>query len=392
MPLKHSAPSVFLLGAEETPALAILWSLARCGVPVTVGSHRRLCAGFFSRYPVRRVLLPDPLRSPDEFIERVLTEVRQRSHVVTLGCGEQTTYLLAKHRQSLDPYTRVPLVDLETFMECRDKSRTMKAAARCGVPIPRTWFPEETGIDEVAGDATYPAVLKPCVSDGARGISFVHTPETLRQAHAVTRARYGPCIVQELIPHGGTQYKAELLLDRRQNVRLWGTYAKLRYYPPTGGSSTLNRTVRRRDLLEQASTLLTHLGWWGMADCDFIVDPRDGVARLMEINPRFTRTIRVLVEAGLDFPYALYRLALGEDPGMTCEQEEDVYLRYLPADVVWFLRSSDRLRARPSFFKFLGRRLHYEEWSARDPLTGVGFWLSLLLDLLDPELRRERLR
>ncbi len=171
-----------------------------------------------------------------------------------------------------------------------------------------------------------------------------------------------------------------------------GAYAKLRYYPPTGGSSTLNRTVRRSDLLEYGEKLLTHLGWWGMGDCDFILDPRDDVAKLMEVNPRFTRTIRVLVEAGLDYPYELYRLALGEQPRKVNEYEPDVYLRYLPADLVWFLRSPDRWRASPSFFRFIARRLRYEEWSLADPLTGVGFWLSLLIDMLKPEERRKRLR
>ena len=65
---------------------------------------------------------------------------------------------------------------------------------------------------------------------------------------------------------------------------------------------------------------------------------------------------------------------------------------YLPADAVWFLKSEDRFRARPSFFRFFGSRLHYEEWSLGDPLTGVGFWGSLLIDMLNPAARKHRLR
>jgi hypothetical protein len=112
----------------------------------------------------------------------------------------------------------------------------------------------------------------------------------------------------------------------------------------------------------------------------------------MEVNPRFTRTIRVLVEAGLDYPYELYRLALGREPGGQREYRENVFLRYLPADLAWFLRSPGRFRARPSFFRFISKDLHYEEWSLRDPLTGVGFWGSLLLDMIDSSARRSRLR
>jgi predicted ATP-grasp superfamily ATP-dependent carboligase len=389
---RFDRPGALILGVEETPALPIIWSLARQGVPLTVGSSRRICAGMLSRFPARRCVYPDPTQNPDRFIEWLIGRVRTGDHPVTMGCGEQVTYLLSKHKPDLAPYTSIPVADLGTFIKCRDKSLTMKAAAACGVPTPVTWFPEDMGIDGVSARATYPAVVKPCVSDGARGISFVHSADELRRVYVKTREQYGPCIIQEFVPHEGMQYKAELLLDRSSAVKLWGAYAKLRYYPPSGGSSTLNRTVFRKDVLEQGAKLLTYLRWYGMGDCDFILDPRDGVAKLMEVNPRFTRTIRVLVEAGIDYPYELYRLALGLEPREVRDYRTDVFLRYLPADLVWFLRSKERFRARPSFFRFLSKDLHYEEWSLRDPLTGVGFWCSLLLDMLDPAARRSRLR
>ncbi len=385
-------PGVLLLGVEESPSLPIIWSLARRSVPVTVASHRRICAGMLSRFPERRRIYPDPVKRSDRFVEWLIAEVRKGEYPVTMACGEQATYLLSKHKPDLAPHTSIPIVDLDVFMACRDKSRTMKAAAECGVPTPLTWYPEDGGIESVAAGATYPAVLKPCVSDGARGISFARSPDELRRLYPLTREQYGPCIVQEFIPHEGTQYKAELLLDRSSRVQLRGAYAKLRFYPPTGGSSTLNQTMYRPDIVEQAAKILRHLRWYGMGDCDFIVDPRDRVVKLMEINPRFTRTIRVLVEAGLDFPYELYRLALGEVPRESSDYRPNVFLRYLPADLVWFLRSGDRFRTRPSFFRFIARDLFYEEWLLRDPLTGVGFWIALLLDMVDPLKRRGRLR
>ncbi|MBI4241867.1 MAG: ATP-grasp domain-containing protein [Candidatus Rokubacteria bacterium] len=390
--MRPDRPGVLLLGVEETPALAIIWSLAKQGVPLTVGSSRRICAGMLSRFPIRRLLYPDPASSPDRFLEWLVATLRSGEYPVTMACGEQATYLLSKHKPALAPHTSIPIVEIDTFIKCRDKSLTMKAAAACGVPTPVTWFPEDIGIDGVAARATYPAVVKPCVSDGARGISFVHSPDELCRVHMRTREQYGPCIVQEFVPHQGMQYKAEFLLDRAGVVRLGGAYAKLRYYPPTGGSSTLNRTVLRKDVLEMGARLLTYLRWYGMGDCDFILDPRDGVTKLMEVNPRFTRTIRVLVEAGIDYPFELYRLALGHEPRDRREYRENVFLRYLPADLIWFLRSPERFRARPSFFRFISKDLHYEEWSLRDPLAGVGFWGSLLLDMLDPAARRNRLR
>ena len=73
----------------------------------------------------------------------------------------------------------------------------------------------------------------------------------------------------------GMQYKAEILLDADTKILAGGVYDKPRFYPPTGGSSTLNSTVDRPDILDLGSRFLQGIGWYGMGDCDFILDPRD---------------------------------------------------------------------------------------------------------------------
>ncbi len=388
--LYHNQKPVLLLGAEDTPALPVVWSLTKRNIPITVGSPRKISASGFSRYPVEKCVYPDPAAHTEDFVQWVLQKIQSGNFPVTMGCGEHITFLLSKNKNLFAPYTSIPVVDFETFLLCRNKALTMKTAVTCGVPIPATWFPEEDGIEKVAADAAYPAILKPCFSHGAIGISAVDTPDELISVYNNTRALYGPCIVQEFIPHDGKQYKAELLLDKTHKVKMWGSYAKLRFYPPTGGSSTLNQTVYRKDILDYSENILSHMKWWGMGDCDFIIDPRDGIAKLMEINPRITRTIRILVDAGLDFPYALYRLALGLELHESKHFATDIFLRYLPADIAWFIRSKKRFRAEPSFFRFFAKNLHYEEWSWHDPLTGLGLWLLLLKDMIDPQQRKKR--
>lgn len=90
---------------------------------------------------------------------------------MTLVCGETATWLLAGARERLGLHTRLPLVDAARFWLCRDMAQTMKAAARLGVPIPKTYYPEDDGIEAVLCQIpAYPVVLKPCVSNGARGL------------------------------------------------------------------------------------------------------------------------------------------------------------------------------------------------------------------------------
>lgn len=386
-----SAGRALLIGAEENPALPVLASLARAGVEVDAASPRRLSVGFFSRYARRRHLIPDPADEP-AWLARLVPLAAAGRYDVILATGEEHTHLLAKHRARFTPFARVPLPDLPLFTTCRDKSRTMRAAARLGVPTPRTFDPESDSIESIGRAVGFPVVVKPNVSDGARGISYPRTPDELARALAATRAAYGECHVQEYIPHGGVQYKAEVLMDTTGVVRAWCVYSKIRYYPPSGGSSTLNRTVDRPDILETAARMLRGIGWHGMGDCDFIEDPRDGVPKLMEINPRFTRSIKICVRAGVDFPRLLYDLALDRPAAPVPAYRVGQMMRYLPADIAWFLRSPDRWRARPGFFRTFVACPTEEIFALADPGPFLAYLLASGLDLLHPARRRFRLR
>jgi len=380
--------TVLVVGAEENPVLPILESLSRAGLDVSVASHRRMCLGFFSRYAKGRFLYPSPYARREEFLEALLGIVKANHFDVTLVIGDQTTDLLAEHKNSFLPYTRIPLVDLDRFQLCRDKSQTMKIAESLRVPIPKTYYPDTCGIEELSRSVQYPVVLKPNCSDGARGISYPKTPEELIALYYTTVQTYGACHVQEYIPQTGMQYKAEFVLDYSGAVQGWCVYNKIRYFPVTGGSSTLNSTVQRPDILEKGYKILKEMKWYGMADCDFIEDPRDGVVKLMEINPRFTRSIKICVKAGVDFPLQLYKLAMGEPMSPMLDYSVGLYQRYLPGDILWFLRSPQRFRSNPSFFKFMGENMTDEIFSLTDPLPSLGYLLSKGSNLISKNERQ----
>jgi predicted ATP-grasp superfamily ATP-dependent carboligase len=379
---------VLVVGAEENPSLPIIESLSTKGIEVHVASHKRVCVGFFSKYARRRFLYPSPYADERGFIDSLSDYVRKQAFDVTLVTGDRATDLLVRNKDLFMPHTSLPLVDLERYINCRDKIKTMKAAQRAGVPTPKTYDPQEESIGQLAGRLTYPVVLKPNTSDAARGICYPRSAQELIRLYDKTVATHGPCHIQEYISHTGMQYKAELLLDEKSEVKAWCVYDKLRYYPPTGGSSTLNSTVDRRDILESAAKVLQELRWYGMADCDFIEDPRDGTPKLMEINPRFTRSIKICVLAGVDFPYLLYKLALGEPISSVLSYRVGIYLRYFPVDVMWFLKSKDRFRSRPSFFWMPGKDSTDEIFSLRDPGPTLAYFVAKAFSTFDPKQQR----
>lgn len=383
---------VLVLGGEENPSLPVLKSLGSKNVILTVASHDPWAPGLFSRYTAVRLKSPNPWISENRYIEWVINTCRTGGFDLVIPLGEKTSLWVAKHKSEISPYTTVPFPDYEIYMICRDKALTMKAAEKIGVPVPRTYYPEEKTLEEISKSISYPAVVKPRISYGARGIYYPRNYEELKQCYALAVESCGPCIVQEYIPQDGMQYKVELFIDHDRQVKIIGVYDKPRYYPPEGGSSTLNRTVHNPVLCSEAKKMMQGVNWYGIADCDFIEDPRDGRYKLMEVNPRFTRSIRILVEAGLDYPAALLQSAQGKPVAFSNQYQIGLHMRYLLPDIMTFIKSKNRLQMEPNFFQFLGKNLIYEMLSPHDPKPGFFYLCSQLRKLLKSESRSKMIK
>jgi ATP-grasp in the biosynthetic pathway with Ter operon len=89
------------------------------------------------------------------------------------------------------------------------------------------------------------------------------------------------------------------------------TYHNLRSYPAKSGTGVLRETVKAPTIEAIGTELLTRLRWHGVAEIDFRwTGKEDDPAWLIEVNPRFWGGMPQAVEAGWDYPYLLYRLAL----------------------------------------------------------------------------------
>jgi predicted ATP-grasp superfamily ATP-dependent carboligase len=383
-------PACLILDAEMQCALPVIEALRRRGFHVTAASHKRVNMGFFSRYPNRRALYPAPKNFRRAFVERIIELAREHRYDFILPTDDISSEILTEERERVEKHACLPIPTYETFMKARDKSKTIKIALENRLPCPQTFFPADENIEEIAHKVSYPALVKANVSSGARGILVVHKRGELKKTYEEVKAAYGECHVQEFIPKGGLQYKADLFIDDRQELKGGMVYSKLRYFPVNGGSSVVNRTVHYPQLIDIAYQLLKAMNWRGFADFDFITDPRDGIPKIMEINPRIPACFRITLAAGIDFASMIARLAMGQTIPKVEGYKRDVYLRYFPLDVLWFIKSPDRFRAEPSFFKFFGRNLSDQIISLRDPGPIVGFCLENFISLFDWEARKIR--
>lgn len=244
-----------------------------------------------------------------------------------------------------------------------DKLRLMDLCEKHGFPHPRTL--EGASISETtARTLACPVLVKPNHSVGSRGIIKVSRPDALAQTVADVTARYGECHVQEFIG-GGKPYFNVMVYRNASGVCLNHAVLEIiRYYPLQGGSSSMCRTVENTALMSLCMRVLEAIGYVGFADFD-ILQTENGEPRIIEINPRVPASLRGAAISGVNFPALIAADALGMPP-KNYEYRPGKTLRYLGLDLMWFISSPQRFSATPSWFKFWGKDIYYQEGGMKD--------------------------
>ena len=376
---------VLVTNAEAKSALAVVWALAKRGVEVHVGAETRIAVAWWSRFVTHRHLLPSSLKHPQAFVDELANLQRKWKFDVILPVAEDDiAALLACDSESIAALPMaLPL--RQAFETAKDKSRMMKVALKAGVPTPATYFPDEETLESIRDRAKYPLLIKPNISNGARGITRIDSKEKLCGVYKEIVAKWGPSHLQELIPEGGGQFKADIIVDRKGETLGLFVCKKLRFYPVEGGSSTLITSLRHAGIERAVPKLTTALGWYGFADFDFIVDPRDGIAKLMECNPRFPESLVINVFAGMDFPWLLCQLALTGTADPIKNYTVGIFARFVVGDIMWFLFSKERWSAEPGFFRFFGKDVKYYVEQANDPGPAICSLVEAFMTILSPK-------
>ena len=381
---------VFITDGHWRKSLAAVRALGKKGIKVTVGESTRLATAAFSRYCHQAVVYPSPLFRPAEFVDFLHNKLSRRSYQMLLPMEDETMELVSKHHSEFSSLTYVPVVSFDKLDFARRKDKVLQLAEKEGIPIPKTWFIEDiTQLNEMKGTLPYPVVIKPKISSGAVGITYPRNPGELMSQYLSVHRRFPYPMIQELIPREGPGYGASFLLDERGQVKASFVHKRLREYPITGGASTLRESARYDDIRDMALTLLKKLDWFGVAMVEFKLDPRDGIPKLMEINPRFWGSLHLAVEAGVNFPYLLYRMSRGEKFKPVEQYEIGKQCRWmLPGDILHFIKNPRRASLMPEYFHFWNKNTAYDILSLKDPLPVLGRILTPLTFMYDRDMKQ----
>lgn len=376
--------SVLLIEGRARQVLPMSKSLRDLGCEVTTYNGSKLDPGYASKYPHRKLLAYCDAHDSERSYQAIMAELQKYHYDLVIPMNDDVAIVLAKHKHELEQFTTIHVNDWAIFQMASDKQKTMMACMKNLLPCPLTFESKEAFI-KVKDSVKYPMVVKPRTGCAAVGFHVANDEKDLLEYYAKAEKKYGLCLIQEYIPQDGLQYKAELFIDRNGEMKGACVFAKVRWYPIEGGSSTLNETVERPDIVADCKRLLEAIGWRGYADIDLIEDTRDGKVRIMEINPRITGSVKICFEAGVNFSKLIVEDYLKQDVQPQFDVRH-VYLRYMHTDILWFLKSPNRWNCKPSWFSFKNTTDQIFSWA--DPWVFFAFTLQGFSKLLKDKRKR----
>ncbi|MCL5019792.1 MAG: ATP-grasp domain-containing protein, partial [Patescibacteria group bacterium] len=148
---------------------------------------------------------------------------------------------------------------------------------------------------------------------------------------------------------------------------------------PCPGHAVFNESLR-----QSAIRLVESLGWRGVCQVEFKVDERDGIPKLMEINPRFWGSTQLGISSGIDFPWMLFEAVVKGDCKKVVGYRTDKLVRWLiPGELLHLAARKSTKGLWPDFFRFFDKDTVYYIFDVRDIKPTFGLFLTLITKIFD---------
>jgi predicted ATP-grasp superfamily ATP-dependent carboligase len=379
--------NVLLLDGGGTQTLPIAKSLHQKSHSVHIFFEHKLSYGFGTRYASRRIQSL-PIREESAYLDFFKDYVLKNSIDVVIPMSDPSALFLSKNKEEFSKLCHYISPDIQTFMRGYDKNMLMNVCRENGYPHPKTIDLSVINISDVE-DSFFPAILKPNLTTGGRGMKILDRKKDLELVYEKNLKEYGRCHLQKLVASGGKQFKVELFFDENHMLVNSSVIHKQRFYPVSGGSSCFNVTVLNEPIVDLCTSVLKKIGWIGFADFDLIEDPKDGIIKIMEINPRIPACIKSAIESGIDYANIIVDASMGREIGKY-EYHPGKQLRHIGFDILWFLNCKERFRSETNWFNFFDKNQYFQDFSIRDPLPFVYGTLGNIKKVSNQNFRKSK--
>ena len=362
---------VLLLEGYARQCLPFMRAFKKLGCDVTILFNSKLDLAYVSRYADHKILgICDPERYEDS--ERYICDlIKNGSYDIVVPLVDFSASILSKNKTELSAYSKIASNDWDIYQIAADKQRTMEVCMKNRISCPYT-LAEVNDIAEVlSSDIKYPIVVKPRIGCGAVGFKKIDSPEDLKTLFDTTSAPPYNYVFQEYIPQTSPVFAVNLFIDNYGALKSSFVYACNRWYPLSGGTGTFNQLVERPDMVEQCMKVVDALSLRGCIGFDVMLDPRDNVSKIIEINPRILACARIGFLSGVNLAHQILEKEFGYDVTEYRTVYNNVSVRMSQTDILWFIKSPDRFKVKPSWFSI--KNTKDQTFYLDDPLPWFAF-------------------
>jgi predicted ATP-grasp superfamily ATP-dependent carboligase len=373
-------------------SLSAIRSLGKTGYYVVVMGDSLFTVGFWSSYANKRVRSPVASKDPNGFGYTLIQEIKTLSKyfqsIVILPMEDSSLTWVVNNREKINPFAKALIPSQKSVFIALDKFKSIQIAKKIGLPCPNTILlksGDDFGLYSVFFDRTS-SIVKPVSGSGSSGV--VYRKFQTKQGFENHLKKYGPLLMQDRIPIEGAGIGVGLLFDKSSRCVASFCHKRLQQYPNSGGPSTDRISINNPELTKQSISLLKHIDWKGIGMVEWKEDTRDGVPKLMEINPRFWGSLELAVRSGVDFPKLFADLSLGLNTPVVNIYKENVRCRWIfPGDILRYITQKKDKKEKVGVF-FKGFFSLSEEWDKTD----IRGWFASIVCVFFQALKLENWR
>ncbi|WP_308746142.1 ATP-grasp domain-containing protein [uncultured Bacteroides sp.] len=394
--------NILLINAEGVQAICLARSLRKQGHRVVGFCNHKMTSGYATRWLSEKHQSPDITLHTVEFKSFLYDYLGLHQVDLIIPLADDGADFLSKNKEIIEEkfHLKCAILSFEVFNIANDKQKLMELCEKYGLCHPHTrGLPvgfrdiQEVAdeIRQVVGYVGFPAMIKPNLSQGAKGIMRVDNMKELMEKYPDVHKHFGACTLQQYVEQPDYYYNVMLYRDKKGNMDNYTIIKIRRFFPIKGGSSCYSETVEHEYLLNQCREVLQKLNWVGFADFDVLEEVQTHELKIIEINPRVPSSFQAAFAAGVDFGKVFVADEFNE-PMPKFEYKIGKQVRWMGLDVMWFLFSKDRFKFRPSWFNFFGKEVSYHDGAWNDPLPMLAGMFAGILKYLNPSFRKAKLK
>lgn len=363
-------------------------SLGKAGIPVYVVDKAN-CIARHSKYCKKYVRCPD--YDKDEFAD-FLVDLAENEKIhgwVLIPSNDHAVYTISKHKVKLERYYRIITPGLDIVENIYDKYKLLATAKQNNIPIPVTQYLKSAD-NAVGRKLVYPVVMK-----GRYGLTFYrimgkkvllakNDNELHSQLNYINdKYKIEEIIIQEMIPFNGDNHTISFTafcVDGE--IQTYWMGVKLREHPARFGTATFAKSIYQEECLQHSIPLLKSLNYTGVCEVEYILDPRDKVYKLIEINARTWLWVGLARVCGVD--YALYIYKYLNDARLVCPKSYTKEVKWInfftdiPFSVMEILKGNISLK---TYLKSFEGKIVHDIFDGKDvkPFLAYIFLLPFII-------------